>query len=132
MAKLSNLKTDRDLSENGAWVPWIAGTRLRIARLSNSAFKAMYHRKTKPLERKMREIPDELQEEIIRKCVAHTVLLDWEGFDDDDGSPLEYTPEQGIEMFEDSEWEHLYSFVLETARKDDVYMQEHEEELAGN
>jgi len=72
---------------------------------SSRGFRQMYRKLAAPYARYQRKhdgaFPEGVEDEIARKCAAHAVLMDWRGMEDEDGEPLEYSPENAIRAFED-------------------------------
>ena len=108
--KLSSLATDEKLSTEGVWVDYVDGARLLVARTGNKHFRdycrarfgkvGRTFRAEELLTQKNKNGTTSREEAIVREGVAKHVLRDWEGIEDDDGNPLPYTPEQGLEAFE--------------------------------
>lgn len=94
--KLSSLKTDADKRENGAWVgdiPEMGDARLKVRSIQCSAYKTLFSELIANVPRakrhKGRVIASEM-ERITSICLHRTILLDWDGFQDDDGNPQPY------------------------------------------
>ena len=71
-------------------------------------------------------------EEISIEAMAHHVLLGWKDIEDDDGNPLEYSPETALELLRDPGLRDLYQFVLTQANERALFRQEVEEESKEN
>lgn len=134
MAKLTTLKADASKESGGVWVEWEHGVSLLVARLNNTGFQAAIRELTTPHTKEIRsgKISDAKMEELSRKAMATHVLLDWKNIEDDDGAPLEYTPEMAFELLNDPGLRDLYQFVLTTANERELYRLEAEDESRGN
>lgn len=127
MMKLSNLRLDPKSSVEGVWIDYIRGTRLLIARYDNREMSAF--RRGKALEyahlfnnvEENREEALEKSMEIDVEAVARFGLLDWEGFTDDEGNPEKYTPELGIEILSNDEYEEFRDFVYRVSQNNEIY-----------
>jgi len=126
MAKLSALRVDPELTEEGRWVDYELGIRLRIARHNNSRYQAYFMKL-------MRDNP-EVQEDtesfsnLLKVAVGRTILRDWEGVEDDAGKKLKYTDEVGEKIITDPAYQDLYQFVLSESQATLAYR----ENAAGN
>ena len=86
-------KTDSEAEDNGAWIDWGEGAKLKIARVGNPNYQRRAQALMKP-HRHARDrgtISDDVQTSIITQCLAETGLVDWEGVEFD-GKPIKYSP----------------------------------------
>jgi len=126
MAKLSALRVDPELSEEGRWVDYELGIRLRIARHNNSRYQAYFMKL-------LRDNP-EVQEDtdafgnLLKVAVGRTILRDWEGVEDDDGKEMKFSEDVGEKILTDPAYQDLYQFVLSEAQSSLLYR----ENAAGN
>lgn len=96
--------TDSSAIEFGVWVDFGDGARCKIARFNNPAHAKYIDELRKPYRAILRAggtIPDEKADEITIKSLARCVLVDWAGFEEDDGSPMPYSVEKAIELLTD-------------------------------
>jgi hypothetical protein len=101
MGFLSKYKTDKTAETAGVWVEIDVGVELKIARINNEKARNERRALEKPY-RNFAEIPAHVSEDILRKVVARTVLLDWKGVTDADGADLgEYDPAKAEKLFKD-------------------------------
>lgn len=100
--KMSDLKTDLVLEENGSWVDYDETTSFKIARLGNPAFRARYDHAIKPHRRQIQQktFSDAKLESILLDVMAETVLLDWKGLVDDAGNEVLFTKAKAREYLE--------------------------------
>lgn len=107
---------DKELKENGKWFTYEEGTddecQLKIASSNSIAFaKAIGEKSAK-----------EDNDEGIEALLAESIVLDWEGFEEDDGTVIPYSVEECTEFLKgDLE---LLSFVLDTMKSKDAYRRE--------
>jgi hypothetical protein len=105
--RISHLRTNRKKEIEGVWVDIGDGGSLLIARANNLHYLAKYRVMTKPYWSQIRsaEMPIEKHVEIIQRCTAETVLLNWKGITDidADGKEVEvpYTTETAFEYLRD-------------------------------
>ena len=115
-----DLMVDKDLSEEGVWVEFYGGSKLKIASTSSSAYKS----KLTKLARANKLILDDSNPEnyeavqrITAEALATTVLLDWEGihWPNPDGSVtrnIPYSPKLGMQALKTDKFR---DFVVEEA-----------------
>lgn len=134
MAKISDLFVDPKAVDEGRWIDYLAGVRLRVARFGNEAHAAYLREAYRPHLKGMREgkIDPATATEISKTGVARHVLRDWSGLDGDDGKPLPYSPELAIKFFENPKLRDLYAVVVAAARHEDAYRESALEDARGN
>lgn len=134
MARLSSLKADSRKEVEGVWMSWEHGVSLLIARLNNPGFQAHVRKATRSKTKAIRQgsISDEEMERVSLEAIAHHVLLGWKNIEDDDGNPLEYSPETALELLSDPGLRDLYQFVLTQSNERELYRQEVEDDSKGN
>lgn len=101
--KISNFKTNEDLETNGVWVDIGEGARLLVARMNNPNFQKMFTKLTEPHRKALQRntLDEAVLEDIAIRCVAKTVLLDWSGWQGDDGADVPYSEEKALEWLRD-------------------------------
>jgi len=117
MNTLDNLfKSDENKSVKG--VPIVVGTNQNgddvvfyIAEIGNPNHDKVQRRYSKQLERYRKR--EELQQQIIVKIVAESILVDWEGVLDDDGQHIEATLENKIAAL--TKYRKLFVEVMQEA-----------------
>jgi hypothetical protein len=95
-------RTNIEREEKGQWVEWGEDTKLLIARLGNPQYQTRFQALMKP-HRHLRDrglLPDDIQSEILNKCIAETVLLGWEGVTYEDEA-FPYTVANAIKLLTD-------------------------------
>lgn len=111
--KLSGLRLDSEAVVNGRWFQWVPGVRLKLAKWGNDRFQERLEELFKDLGK--------ADEDVLKQVAAETVLLDVEGLDDDDGNPISYTSELGLEWLRDPELLGMWSFVKERSVADEAF-----------
>lgn len=99
--KLSEMMVDKKAQEEGEWVDWRDGVRVKVRSAETAAYSKLHEKLQKPYANILRHggrIPREKTEEILIQCLAECVLVDWDGIIDDDGKPIKYTPEKALKF----------------------------------
>jgi hypothetical protein len=125
--KLSSIKRDVNLSENGVWVTGAYGDMdLLIAASNNKKYKDMIRKEIKPYERALRTntLSDKVFTEIQDKCVAKHILLGWRNMQDDEGQEIPYSYDKALEILKDPENVDFRELVLALADEAEVFRKE--------
>lgn len=130
---LLNLRTDLNKEQEGTWVDIGKGARLKIARIGNPAYKETFRRLTKPYQRQMRtgNLPDEVAEKILARCLAESVLVGWEGLEMD-GEPIQYSRKAAMDLLMNPQLKDFRDLVTELANEVELFRQEEMEEAEKN
>jgi hypothetical protein len=91
--------TDEKLETNGAWVPFLQGSRLLVAREGNPHYTAELNRLYEENQEKLRlegEEADELNKLLLAKVYARTILKGWENISFDGKTLTEYNEENAV------------------------------------
>ena len=112
--------TDEKLEEDGTWTEIGPKTRLLVARLGNPRYRAAFKRLSRPYQAQIdrNSLPEEIQEQILIKSLAETVLLGWEGLEEG-GQPLAYSKETALRLLTDLK--DFRDDVLTLARQAEAY-----------
>lgn len=111
--------TDRNLEEEGVWVDFGDGLKVKIRRLSSKTSRETRRKLEKPYAAQFRnrEMPDSLQDELLNKQVAQAIVLDWEGVED----PTTPAPAEGKTAFIDCTPENVLKVITAlTDFRDDI------------
>lgn len=113
--KLSSIKVNSAAINGGAWVPvpWLDGVRFKVRGLENTGYQkrradlireAMLQAKTEgtPADQVIT-----INQEI--EAFVERLLIDWEGLTDDDGNPIQCTPEAALGYFKDPDLIDLWN-----------------------
>lgn len=126
--KISKFATDLELEESGVWVDIGEGARLRVARVGNPRYRKRLRELLAPHKRLVRidKLPEDLSDELVIKAFAETILLDWEGLEDDNGEPIEYSVEHAIELL--TGLRDFRMMVAEIANEQEAFRREEQKE----
>ncbi|KQT13994.1 hypothetical protein ASG40_19400 [Methylobacterium sp. Leaf399] len=119
--KLSSLKVDAAKIEGGAWVgniPEMGDLRLKVCGLQNARYRRLQSKLTDAIPRAKRQggriDPDEM-DRVTAICLRETVLMDWSGLENEDGSPLSYSKEVAGEYLTKPEFRRFREAVIYAA-----------------
>jgi hypothetical protein len=132
---MERYKTDRKAEEDGQWVDFGDGVRVKVRRLNSAKSREVRRRLEKPYVNQFRggrEYPESLQEELMNKQLSEGIVVDWEGVPDpaDVSKPLPCTPDnvlRVINLFPDFR-EEIVTASLERA----TFQLEVQKEAEGN
>ena len=112
--------TDQDKEVNGVWEDFGEGCRILIARAGNKKYDKLFQRLVKPHRKAMRmgTLSDEVAEGIFIRTIAETIVLDWEGLEED-GVPVPYSVENAIRIL--TEYEDLKKQIQEISDSIETY-----------
>jgi len=99
---LDRYSTSKDLEEEGVWVDFGDGLKIQIRRINSKTSREYRRKLEKPYASQFRnrEMPESLQEELLNKQVANSIVVAWEGVPDpsDPKKALSCTPENVLRM----------------------------------
>lgn len=126
---LSNFKTDNKLEEEGSWVQVGKDAKIKVARIRNKKYLKLFKRLAAPYKSSIRKgsLEDSVADDILNKCIAETVLLDWKGLSVE-GSELEYSSEEAYKILSNPEYKDFKDMVVEIADDMEVFKNNEEEE----
>lgn len=130
MADLKKLYgTDKEKENNGVWQDFGDGIKMRIARVGNENYKKLFQRLSKPHRKAIRggRLSEEVAEKLMIKCLAETVLLDWENVEVD-GELLPYSKDNAFRVLTD--FRDVKESVEDYANDMEIFLQEQREEDA--
>lgn len=99
MFNLNSLEPDAELANNGVWLDFFDGSKLKIAQADNKAYNGFITQQYKAHRRKIdleNKASDKLSEDITLEAIARFVLKDWEGITFD-GEDTPYSYKVGME-----------------------------------
>lgn len=133
-------KTNRTQEEEGVWVDFGDGIRVRIRRLNSQHSQEVRRRLEKPYgnQYRNREMPASLQEELMVKQLAQSIVLDWEGVEDPSHQPAEgeaqkmlsFSPDNAVRIF--SQYKDFRQDVVEASMEKATFQDEIRKESEGN
>lgn len=119
--------------EDGVWTSFSPGFEVKIARLHNPKFRARLRKLQEPHKRQIRKgkLDAELADRLMMQAMAETVLLGWRGLLQDDGvTPIPYSAEQALKMFQSSY--DFYLEILEMSQDQNIMAEEEKEDSIKN
>lgn len=137
--KSSAIRKNLKKEAEGVWVadiPNMEDLRLKVRPANNPDFRQLYSQLVASLPRQYKRagvVTDKVKkDEILARCLADTVLLDWENYDDDDGRPISCTPEIVKPMLLDPEYAAMRDAVAYAADVAEAEVLGAADENAGN
>ena len=128
--KFSKFKTNQSLEIEGVWVDIGEGAKVKVARIGNTAYQKYLERSYKPYRKMQRTgtVPEDLQRRLFIEALAHTILLDWDGFTDDADKPVVYSVDAAISQL--TEFKDFRELIVEIAAEAETFRDEEIEEEA--
>ena len=126
--------TDNKSEQEGIVLDYGDGLEIRIARAGGSNIKF-----EKAVQKKMRKyglqakhdlLEPEQMREVMREVLAETVVLSWKGVTNREGTALEFTRDNCIQLFKDLP--DLFEDIMEQSRKAALFKKDILEVEAGN
>lgn len=131
MSLYKSFKTDANLEKSGIELEYGENSKgqpilIRIARAggANSAYNKRLEVLTKPYRRQIQTetIDNKVLEKIVAQAFAETVVLGWEGVEDEDNNELTFSVDNVVKLFNDLP--DLYKDIQEQAQKTALFRQE--------
>lgn len=129
---MDRYKTDKSLEEEGVWVDYGDGLQVQVRRLNSKHSKETRRKLEKPYSGQFRgrDLPEAVQEDLLNKQIANSIVTDWKGVPDPDNEDkmLECTPDNVLRMV--SEFNDFRDDILTAAmerttfQKTDLEVQE--------
>lgn len=127
---IRKLRIDVDAAKNGVWFPYEGNVRFKVARAGNAHNLAFRAAKVRELGAKIDD------EEVVRRldveATAKTILMDWDGVDGEDGKPIPYTYEKGIEFLSDPAYDDVFRAVQSMSMRFFSFREENVRAAMGN
>lgn len=123
--------TDEDKETNGVWEDLTEDVRIKVARIGNTRYQKVLQRLMKPHRRAVRRgtVDDSIIEKCVIKAIAETVLLDWEGLEED-GKKIVYSQATAERLLND--FREFREQVTEIASEIESFKIEDEQEAEKN
>lgn len=97
---------------------------------ANVKYTKALNKATKPYRRNMDAVSDEHAERIFKDVFIEHVLKDWQNVQENDGSPIQYSREAALSLFE--RLPRLYDALIDRANSLELFRDEQREGEAGN
>lgn len=130
--KISKFRTDVKKEQEGVWIEIGDGGKLLIARLGNSKYLHRQRELIKPHVRAIRtgSLPIDKQLEILLRNYSETILIGWEGIQDEKGLEVPYSQQKAYEYLLDLR--DFRDMVTELASEQALFSAEELEADVGN
>ena len=132
-SKLHNrFKTDESKEEQGVWIDFGEGIRVRVRRIRSRFSQAVRLELEKPHSESIRRgpLPNDVAEDLMMKQIAKALISEWEGVTDEDGNVLECTYENKLAIIK--ELPELRDEILQVSMDRDSYKAAKNEESLKN
>jgi hypothetical protein len=137
--KISGLKVDQVAEDDGVWLQYQSTeVFFRVARLSCARMQeqlAALRRATIEGEAGPIDIGDAHRPEAqkaLAPYVARGILRGWRGLDEDDGSPMEFSPERAAELLADPAMKDVFQFIVVGSSRADNFRAKSAADSSGN
>ena len=130
--------TDKNLSREGVWIDIdiedggkVMGFKIACLGRANRKWASEASRVYRAHKRKIDAglMSDDESIERSLRVFCNTVLIDWRNVEDEDGQPIDYTPEEGFKVL--SECDKLYDYLLEESQEISNYQDATVQQTAG-
>jgi len=139
MSLYKQFKTDKKLETEGVILEYGLNSkkqpmRIRVARAggANVAFSKALERATRPHRKALQSgtMDNKLADSIYKDVFAETVLLGWEGIEDENGEAMAFNKDNVVKLFTDLP--DLFADVREQAQGIAIFREEVREDDLGN
>lgn len=129
---LNRYSTDVNLEENGVWVDFGDGIRIRVRRIRSKKSLEVRKELERPYTSDIRKgpLPESTMETLLLQQMAHALVVDWEGIVDDNEQPIPCTPDNITEVM--AVLTDLRDEVLQVSISADSYRTRLDEEALTN
>ena len=120
--QLDDLFIDKEIGQEGVWVDFFNGSRLKIASTESPKYKAMMAKLARAHKLQLDDSNDdqhELVQQITSEALSKCVLLDWDKISIGDQEHVQYNPEIGKKALLSSP--KLRDFVLDQANSTNIF-----------
>lgn len=123
--------TDKTKEQEGVWHDLGDDLRMKIARIGNPNYQKRFQALSKPHRRAIRRgtLSDDVAEKLMIQCLAETIVLDWEGLEEN-GEPVPYSMDEAIRILTD--YPELRNYINDIANELEGYQEEENKEAEEN
>lgn len=142
MPSLKKFRLNTDAMDHGVWQTFYTSPdgkseiRACVASTSSPAYlkavETITRRRRAEIKANGGQLPTETLHAIQREAAGMSLLNDWTGIENDDGSPIQFSRPMAIEFMTNREYSEFYDWVMEIANGRSSYRQEAIEEAAKN
>lgn len=123
--KLAKFKQSVAKAEEGSTIDMGDGLKVTVTRIGCKSYQNMIKKLTAPHQRAIRNktLDDSVYEEIMNKCLAETILIGWEGLQDEDGAEILYSKAKAYELLTNPEYKDFKDTISDLANEQEVFRQ---------
>lgn len=115
--KISERRIDLQKREQGAWVgdiPEWQGVRFKVRGVGNKDWARLEARliNAVPRQQRINGLEPKERDRINALLLSETSLMDWEGLEDDNGTPLPFSKELAVQYLTNPEYEPFRQAVM--------------------
>ena len=124
---------DAKKEREGTWIPISEDARVKIARFNNPEHRKVMDELRKPYRGLLiggRDLPEDVTEEIILQSLSRAVLVDWEGFESEEGEPLPYSSQAAYDAL--AQYRDFRDMVSAVSMEVSHFREEDATAIAGN
>jgi hypothetical protein len=120
---IAKLATDPALEQIGTWIEYDHETKFFVRSIRSKSYRETYQRELDAMRRVTRKPTQEQTEEMLQKCYAQSILLNWKGVTDN-GTAIDCTIENRLRVFKTCP--SVWDFVIQSVNAYETF---HKEEL---
>ena len=123
--KLTKFKQNLVKAEDGATIDMGDGLKVTVARIGCKAYQDTIKKLTAPHQRAIRNktLDDSVYEDIMNKALVETILLGWEGLEDEAGNVIPYSKDKAMELMTNPEYKDFKEAISDLANEQEVFRQ---------
>jgi len=123
--------TDSTKEQEGVWYDIAEGLRMKIARIGNPLYQKRFQALIKPYRRSVRRgtLSDDVAEKLLVQCLSETIVLDWEGVEDE-GVEILYSKDAAVTLL--TKYPELRNYINDIANELEGFQEELNEEATEN
>lgn len=127
-------ETDVSLEENGVWIALAKDVKVKVAAFGNQKHKDIIDRLFAPYKTQHRKgtLDKTIEEDLHTKAMAKTILLDWEGIVDKDGSVIPYSPDKAYELLSKESMRRFKNDIVGLASEAETFRAQEIEDTTKN
>lgn len=104
--KLSDIAVNAKAIETGRWVPIghiMSGVRLKVRGIDNEDYQRLFNKLVSEIPRaeRLKGADTVIMRDLGLQLLVETILIDWDGIEDEDGSPMVYSKGKANEILSD-------------------------------
>lgn len=115
---------DPSLENEGVWVEILTGVQVKLCAIGNTEYKRAMAKLSAPYKSQIRndKLPKEIEEDLVIKAIARTVLVDWDGVQDPTTNEvLPYSYENCYNLLKDPRLIDFRNLIMGLATERETY-----------